>query len=279
MTAAEVHAALEQTEWPMAVSVLSYGVRFGVRASDPSFAEGLTSALPPGSERGELTESERLYSLHVEAEGRSRRPRNTLYVNDAMLARMHSREAILHAFERDVQLYVAEMAADRVFVHAGVVGWKGRAILLPGSSYAGKTTLVAELVRAGADYYSDEYAVLDAGGQVHPYPRRLSIRQAGIAGGQRRRADDLGGRTGTGPLPVSLVLLSQFKSGAEFRPRTLSPGGGILGLLKNCVSARRIPEIVLSTLRHVVSQARVVAGERGEASTVVGEILDLARQS
>jgi hypothetical protein len=30
---------------------------------------------------------------------------------------------------------------------------------------------VAELVRAGATYYSDEFAVLDSRGRVHPFPR------------------------------------------------------------------------------------------------------------
>jgi hypothetical protein len=34
-------------------------------------------------------------------------------------------------------------------------------------SYSGKTTLVSELIRAGATYYSDEYAVIDERGRVH----------------------------------------------------------------------------------------------------------------
>ena len=69
-------------------------------------------------------------------------------------------------------VHVANYAPDRVFVHAGVVAWRGRALVLPGTSFAGKTTLVAELVRAGAIYYSDEYAVLDEQGRVHPYSAR-----------------------------------------------------------------------------------------------------------
>ena len=81
--------------------------------------------------------------------------------------------------------YVAEEARRGVFVHAGVVGWKGRALVLPGKSGAGKTTLVAELIRAGATYYSDEYAVLDERGRVHPYARPLAVRVDGRR--QRRR--------------------------------------------------------------------------------------------
>jgi len=58
-----------------------------------------------------------------------------------------------------------------------VVAWRGRAILLPGRSYVGKSTLVMELVRAGAVYYSDEYAVLDARGRVHPFAQPVALRE------------------------------------------------------------------------------------------------------
>ena len=50
--------------------------------------------------------------------------------------------------------------------------------MLPAPSFGGKTTLVAALVRAGAIYYSDEFAVLDEQGFVHPYAKPLSIRGA-----------------------------------------------------------------------------------------------------
>jgi hypothetical protein len=66
---------------------------------------------------------------------------------------------------------VAENARRWIFVHAGVVAWRGQAIVIPGATQSGKTSLVAALVRAGAEYFSDEYAVFDARGRVHPLPR------------------------------------------------------------------------------------------------------------
>jgi hypothetical protein len=66
---------------------------------------------------------------------------------------------ILDAFENHLQLWVAEGAPRHAFVHAGVVGWRGRAMVIPRSSHSGKSTLAAALIRAGATYYSDEYAV------------------------------------------------------------------------------------------------------------------------
>ena len=68
----------------------------------------------------------------------------------------------LDEIEARIRVQVATSSETRVFVHAGVVGWHGRAIVIPGESRSGKSELVTALVQAGATYYSDEYAVLDA---------------------------------------------------------------------------------------------------------------------
>ena len=72
-------------------------------------------------------------------------------------------------------MHLAERARNRIFIHAGVVGWQGRAIVIPGRSFSGKSTLVAALLQAGATYYSDEFAVLDGRGYVHPFLARRSF--------------------------------------------------------------------------------------------------------
>jgi hypothetical protein len=180
-------------------------------------------------------------------------------------------DELYEVFERDLRLTVAEFACDRIFVHAGVVGWRGQAILLPGTSYSGKTTLVAELLRAGADYYSDEYAVLDARGRVHPYPKPLSVREAGKQGRQTDYpVEKFGGRTGVGALDVGLVLLSVYEAGARWRPRPVSPGRAVLALLAHTVAARSRPAAALAALYGAVSGAMVLRGRRGEAHEVVG---------
>jgi hypothetical protein len=101
-------------------------------------------------------------------------------------------EPALEALESDLHRSVAERARRWCFVHAGVVGWRGRVIVIPGRSHSGKTTLVAEWLRAGALYYSDEYAVFDAMGRVHAYAKPLSLRQNGAA--TRYAVEALGGR-------------------------------------------------------------------------------------
>jgi hypothetical protein len=172
-----------------------------------------------------------------------------------------------------LQLYVAEFALDRVFIHAGVVEWDGKAILIPGRSFSGKTTLVAGFVRAGATYYSDEYAVLDKDGYVHPYPKPLAIREQGGDRQTKYTVESLGGRRGTKPLPVGVILASRFKAGARWRPRYISKGLGAMALLDNTVSARRQPEFVMSTLQKAVAHVTTLKSNRGEAGEVVDFVL------
>jgi hypothetical protein len=70
----------------------------------------------------------------------------------------------------------------RVHVHAAVASLGDRAVLLPGQSGAGKTTLVAALVLAGFRYLSDEVAAVDPEDlRVHPYPRPLALEPGGRA--------------------------------------------------------------------------------------------------
>ncbi len=265
------------SEWPLCFSVLAYGVRIGVRVSHPVLAENLTGHLPPGSELLEFSDAGRVYSLVAEpTEGSV--DRCSLFVDKRAVARRVSVQAALRAFEANVQIYVAEMSPERVFVHAGVVGWRGRAILLPGRSFCGKTTLVAALVRAGAEYYSDEYAAIDSAGGVHAYPRLLSVREEGGPGVQKYSVEALGGRAGSDPIPVGLIVMSRYKPGSEWRPDRLSPGRGILALLANTVPARRTPEVVMPALYRVVSEAAAIRSDRGEACSVVAPILELAEQ-
>lgn len=272
---------IDRLGWAAGFAFSAYGVRAGVRVSDAALVPSLFDLLPPGWKISRAASVERLYSLvaggaYARAGGR----RYSLLYGDAeRLARTHDLTEALDALESDLKLYVAEGARRRVFVHAGVVGWRGAAILLPGRSFAGKTTLVAALVRAGADYYSDEYAVLDGRGLVHPYTRPLSLRREGEPGARERvRASALGGREGARPLEVGLLVFSRYEPGARWRPRALSPGRGVLELLSHTVSARRRPERALAALGLAARGARALKGARGEAEETADLILGAAEK-
>jgi hypothetical protein len=269
---------LDRLGWTAGLTFRSYGVRFGVRAGSGAALSRLAEFLPPGTKEAAPGFVERLYSIRLSddaPERRGLRRYQLLYADYARLARTPDAEELFERFESDLQLWVAAAARRRVFVHAGVVGWNGRAVLVPGRSFSGKTTLTAALVRAGATYYSDEFAILDARGRVHPYPKPLAVR--GEGGRQTKvAAEELGGHAACAPLPVGLVVVSEFREGARFRPRTLSMGRGSLALLANTVPARRRPAEVLETLERVVRGATVLGGARGEAAEAASKILERA---
>lgn len=65
-----------------------------------------------------------------------------------------------------------------VYVHAAVASRDGRALIFPGRSGAGKTTLVTALLLAGWTYLSDEVAAVGPeGAVVGPYPRPLALEE------------------------------------------------------------------------------------------------------
>ncbi|HXH09249.1 MAG TPA: hypothetical protein VNP04_05730 [Alphaproteobacteria bacterium] len=266
---------LDRLGWADGIAFTAHGVRLGVRVSRAEALDQVRAALPPGSRPLASPMVDRLYSLFVGGSG----PRpgirryHLLYGDAVLLARTLELAPALEALESDLHRAVAERSRRRLFVHAGVVAWRGRAIVMPGRSFSGKTTLVAEWVQAGASYYSDEYAVFDAQGRVHPYTKPLSLRQSGGIT-TKCTVEALRGRAGARPLPVGLVIVSTYKPGARWRPRRLSPGQGGLALLSHAVSARQQPEAALTVLRHVVSAVPVLKGVRGEAREAVRSVID-----
>ena len=235
----------------------------------------IEGVLPPHAKPARGPRVGCLYSLIVSGTkvGSNIRRFNILYGDAVPLVRTKDTDQVLEALERDLQLYVAERARRRVFVHAGVVGWRGRAIVIPGRTMSGKTTLVSALVRAGATYYSDEYAVLDERGRVHPYPKPMSIRKNGGGRPMKILPEAFGGTTGVRPLPVGLVVATSYREGARWRPRQLLPGRAVMALLAHTVSVRRKPERALTTLRQVVADALLLKGARGEATEIADVLL------
>jgi hypothetical protein len=274
---------LDRLGWAAGLAFTAFGVSVGVRVSDRSVLERVRALLPPGWKPAGKPRVRRLYSLIVGGPTQRSGVRrfNLLYSDAARLLRTHDLEEALAQLELDLELYIADRAPRRTFVHAGVVGWNGQAIVIPGDSFSGKSSLVKALVKAGASYYSDEFAVLDERGRVHPYPIPLGIRP-GRAGGppMKYRAEELGGVAGVCPLPVGLVLITRYVGGTRFRPRPLSAGRAVLELLAHTLPARRRPGRVLDALSRVVSQALVLRGTRGEAEETAGQILgsDLLRR-
>ena len=269
-------AKVDRLGWADGVCFVAFGLRIGIRVNSPEALGPVLDLLPPGWRPAQSPIVDRIYSLVAGGTDPTAKVRrfNLLYVGSARLARSMDLARVFEILETDLQLYVAEMARRRLFVHAGVVGWGGQAIVIPGRSFSGKTTLVEELLRLGATYYSDEYAVFDSRGRVHSYPRPPSLR-VGDTDREARRPTGLARQDSTSPpLPVALVVVTNYRSDARWAPRALSPGRAVLALLANTVAARRKPKSAITTLRNVVSDARLLQGVRGEAKETAASLLE-----
>ena len=266
---------MDRLGWAAGIRFDSYGVRMGIRVNDPGLMEHILPRLPLGWKTARGTVVDELFSVYCGGNSGSSRVRrfDILYRGGDRLVRTLDRDELLDGVEGQVRLCVAEMATHRVFLHAGVVAWNGGAILIPGRSHSGKSRLVEALVRRGATYYSDEYAVLDARARVHPYATPLSRRdESGRA--RRISLESLGGPSERPAVPVRKVVLTRYQEGSDWKPRLLTPGRALLGLLDHAIPARRRPQDVLKALGRLVAGAAVYKGARGDADAVAAALLD-----
>lgn len=261
---------LEKLEWAAGLAFVSHGARIGIRVNDAAVLERIAGLLPPGGQPAASPLVDGLYSLKVAAPGPRPDVRryHMLYRGIERLARTHDLEEALAALQSDLHAQVAGWARERLFVHAGVVGWNGKALVMPGRTFSGKSSLVAALVRAGATYFSDEYAVLDADGGVHPYAKPLSLRDTEGRPRGSFPVESLGGRAATEPLPVGMIVSAHYQEGARWRPRPLSPGRAMLTLLDNTVQIRKRPQAAMQTLQKAAMNAEAFGSKRGEADQV-----------
>jgi hypothetical protein len=191
-------------------------------------------------------------------------------------------KTFFHFFDNILRISVAEYAKNLVFLHAGVVGAGKRAILLPAQSFKGKSTLVTELVRAGANYYSDDFAILDEHGLVHAFPRMISMR---ACDGQFTPYEVPHQEIGPGPegaIPVGMIFLTEYRFRARWRPQVLSRGAGVLATLPFALQIQRDPELCLRVLNKVATSAIIAKSERGDASRTAKlllEFLEMQEQS
>jgi len=263
---------IDRLGWAAGIAFQTFGLRVGLRVNDPSVLESLLSRLPPCWTHLESAVVDRMYSVVLPiAPRRNLRHFGILYGDSTRLIRTERLEDLLDFFESDLDLYIAANSEDRLFIHAGAIGWKHHTVLIAGRSRTGKTTLVKEFLRCGAAYYSDDFATIDHSGQLHSYPRDLSVRtQDDIC--EKFRPETFGAVRAE-PSPISFVLLTEYSEDARWSPMPISRGQGILRLLANTPSARKQPLFALDMLRNALSKAEVHHGYRGDKAESVQLIL------
>jgi hypothetical protein len=262
---------LDRLGWTVGIALTAYGVKFGIRCNRPDVLDRLLRLRPPNSGLASTAKVEHMFSILAANASTNQGVKrfNVAYANDSRFARDLDVEKVLRQVESEMQRIVAEEAETHHFFHAGVVEWGGKAVLIPGRTMSGKSSLVVEFLRAGASYYSDEYAVIDSKGRVHPFPRRVVTRDS--EGRLAREIDpgEFGTTIGNKPLPVGIVLLTRYRADANWDPRRLSAAKSILALLSNSLSARRDPARAIKVLHRIAASSKAFKSSRGEASQVV----------
>lgn len=253
----------------------SYGVTVRIESNNRELLEDAKRVAQKALAGGlEIFESENVsleysFGLAVDEEGNF-----FLFRNGEQFTNGDSRYLFLKFFNSMLRIAVAEHASSHVFIHSGVVSWGKRALLLPANSFQGKTTLVAELVKCGAEYYSDEYAVLDADGRVNPFPRDLSVRYFDEFVREKEvPVSSFGGIKGIDPIPVGLVLLTEYQENADWAPQMLSTGKGIIEIVPHTIPVRANTEFSLKVLNKALSRAIIAKSPRGDAAKFAGIIL------
>jgi hypothetical protein len=257
---------------PHQIALEAYGTEVRVCASSPELLTRVEPLLPPGWRPCGPTPVQQRLGILADGDGTY-----SVYNGPARISQNQGLELSLVLLDGQIRGCVALHSPDKIFIHAGAVAHEGRAIIFPGHSFTGKTTLVAALVRAGASYYSDEFAVFDAEGLVHPYAKPLSLREVPTELQVETPVHELDGVAGEEPLPLALAVVTQYRPGAEWRPRRLSPGAAAMALLSNAVPVRSRPEAAMRAISRALEGVDALEGERGEASELADQLLEVAR--
>jgi hypothetical protein len=260
------------------LSFESFGVKIAVHFNDPvglSWIKGELPLILPGCFAIAEDQGPAQHTFHYlwNANGL-----DELYREGKLLIGPAERSVVQNQLNIHFRLTVAEFAVGHVFVHAGVVAWKGEAIVIPAKSFSGKSSLVLELVRQGALYYSDEYAIIDEQGLVAPFPKMLSLRTAGTREQTDHAIEQFGGRIGTTKIPIRLIVLTSYTAGALWEPTELSGGRAVIAVLRDTIPVRNDPQFTLAVLSRVTETATVIESSRGEAAAAAAEIMTYMRE-
>lgn len=185
---------------------------------------------------------------------------------------------------------------DLVLVHASAAVLDGRAIVMPGPMGAGKSTLVAALVRAGLGYLTDEIVAIDpATGVVVPYPKYLSLGpalahlvpdlRAGLRTvvGEQRLVSPEALRPGAvaPPAPPRVVVFPRYERDATTAVTRLRPAAALSTLAQHAFHLDHDGPRVMATLTSVVKRSscfEMVSGDIDEARDALLALVDGQRE-
>lgn len=150
--------------------------------------------------------------------------------------------------------WAVSMTPGRYVLHSGGVVRDGKAMLLPGNSHSGKSTLTAGLLARGFALASDEVAAVDMrNDELTSYPRLMSIREdvieflqlKGLVGTRFTKEGvrfvhphDLGSQFAS-TTPVRRIVFPVYDSGAKTKLHEVSSGSALVSLIESSCSQKQ----------------------------------------
>lgn len=229
-----------------AYRLLSYG--FLVRSTSAASGELLRRVL--GGAQGPVGRDLPSYAL-VERGPEARRPFSVL-LDGRPIVESATPCAAFRGLLRRVVRETVRSTRDLVLVRAGAVSCGPVGLLLPASPRAGKSTLVAGLVRGGFSFLTDDLAALDPrSGRMIPFPLPLWIKRGSLGllpdldprlparlsrfleGEWPVAADQVRPGAGGGPVGVAHVVFPRWEGVGEDALEPLPAGQGFADLVQH----------------------------------------------
>jgi hypothetical protein len=200
-------------------------------------------------------------------------PAWSLRLDDEQVSVAPQPETLIGPLVHDLNSRAVE-EAGLLTIHTSAAVYRGRALLFPGSMGAGKTTLIAGLVRAGFGYLTDEAIGIDPDTRMaRPYPKPLSLDpgswhlfpelqpQADLITPRYKTnqwlvpPDEIRPGAASGPCPVSLIVFPRFEPGTETSLLLIRRAEALLELARSTFDFRDHGRLALDLLADLVRGA------------------------
>ncbi|MSR63738.1 MAG: hypothetical protein EXS08_15030 [Planctomycetes bacterium] len=180
--------------------------------------------------------------------------------------------AAVRALNHELLQALMQRCRAHYFVHAAVLVHGGRALVLPGLSRAGKSTLALALVLEGARFLSDELLCYTDVGRAEALPRALKIRDECVGYFPELATRFVGSGEGrflpfealprdvlAEPAPIGAVIVPRWMGDGQERLTPTSRGEALLALAAASLNFGAHREISLDWLAELVDEAQVFA--------------------
>ena len=256
---------------------------FTVRSVDQAFADAVAWHLAPFRRERPEVQAFPVDMYVQETDQAHEPPEYSLFIANALRYRHHRLRDVLHHTIWALHADVSKRVRDFVLLHAGAVVGRGGAMLIPGRSGSGKSSLVLALLQQGFSYLSDELGAIDPiTARAYAFEKRISLEEAAV-GSSPALAGRLEDRQGSlilpdryvspenvdaavaGPAPITrLVFIGEDRTG-EPRLSGIGAGMAVERMAEHAVNLFRYQERGVILLTRIAENAEAYELQGGTA--------------